>query len=355
MSRRPDGSLTVIAPVGIDQAGLSILASRWVHAIEGPGRSIELLLARSRRHSDEGAAREIDDVAQAVGTWCERASASDRLLLTGLPAELDAAQATVAALAGAEGRATLVWERPHTPIVNLADQLAMDMPAGLRVVTLNPRFVPALRRQLRGVHVGSIPLVLPAAALECRERRPADPPYAIAVGRLTARKGARELCRRWVEDVGPRWRLRLLMMGSGYGSVDSQEQEVRELVAGSPWVTCDELGPIEARLDCMRAASCAVFAAVDDHLPQALIETMAVGTPVVATPIDAHLELVLDGETGFLLPHADCGDLSEQIGRVLTDLPEAAAVGARAAAEARRRFSPRAAAPGILAAISWTV
>jgi len=60
------------------------------------------------------------------------------------------------------------------------------------------------------------------------------------------------------------------------------------------------------------------------------LEAMACGVPVVATTVGAFEELVLDGQTGFLVPPGDAGAIAQAIGWLL-DNPELTAKQARAA------------------------
>ncbi|MGE0126885.1 MAG: glycosyltransferase [Blastocatellales bacterium] len=57
----------------------------------------------------------------------------------------------------------------------------------------------------------------------------------------------------------------------------------------------------------------AVLASLHEGLPNAVIEAMAAGTPVVATAVGGVLELIRDGETGFLVAPSDAEALSERI------------------------------------------
>jgi glycosyltransferase involved in cell wall biosynthesis len=56
-----------------------------------------------------------------------------------------------------------------------------------------------------------------------------------------------------------------------------------------------------------------------DGIPNVLVESMAMGVPVVATDVSAIPELVQDGETGLLVSAGRPGKLAEAMRRMLTD------------------------------------
>ncbi len=78
----------------------------------------------------------------------------------------------------------------------------------------------------------------------------------------------------------------------------------------------------------------AVLTSLHEGLPNAVMEAMAAGVPVVATAVGGTTELIADGETGFLVPPADA-DAPAQ--RILTALrnPDWSA---RMVAQGRRRI-----------------
>jgi len=77
----------------------------------------------------------------------------------------------------------------------------------------------------------------------------------------------------------------------------------------------------------------AVLASLSEGLPNAVMEAMAAGAPVVATAVGGTTELVIDGETGFLAPPTDAEALARRILDTLRN-PEWSA---RMAAHGRRR------------------
>ena len=78
----------------------------------------------------------------------------------------------------------------------------------------------------------------------------------------------------------------------------------------------------------------AVSASLSEGLPNAVMEAMAAGAPVVATSVGGTAELVIDGATGFLAPPTDADALARRILDALLD-PEQSA---RMAAQGRRRI-----------------
>jgi glycosyltransferase involved in cell wall biosynthesis len=58
-----------------------------------------------------------------------------------------------------------------------------------------------------------------------------------------------------------------------------------------------------------------------EGIPVALMEAMAAGVPVISTAITGIPELVVDNETGLLVPPRDAEALANAIGRLL-DNPE---------------------------------
>jgi glycosyltransferase involved in cell wall biosynthesis len=76
----------------------------------------------------------------------------------------------------------------------------------------------------------------------------------------------------------------------------------------------------------------------NEGVPQALMQAMACGLPVVTTPVGSIEEIVADGTTGVLVPPEDQVRLREALERLLGDAQARGALGARAAAIARERF-----------------
>lgn len=67
------------------------------------------------------------------------------------------------------------------------------------------------------------------------------------------------------------------------------------------------------------AADIAVLPSLEEGFPNTIVEYMALGKPVVATNIAGIPEVVVDQETGFLVPPADSEKLAEALERLMKD------------------------------------
>ncbi len=63
----------------------------------------------------------------------------------------------------------------------------------------------------------------------------------------------------------------------------------------------------------------AVLASLHEGLPNTVLEALAAGVPVIATAVGGIPELIVDGETGYLVPAADEVRLAKQITAVLNN------------------------------------
>ncbi|MDH4147172.1 MAG: glycosyltransferase family 4 protein, partial [Acidimicrobiia bacterium] len=82
-----------------------------------------------------------------------------------------------------------------------------------------------------------------------------------------------------------------------------------------------DVTPGDRRLwDELRAGSIFVFPSAIDQAPNAVIEAMAAGLPVIACDVAALSELVLSGETGLLVPPGDPACLGAAIDSLLASV-----------------------------------
>ena len=153
---------------------------------------------------------------------------------------------------------------------------------------------------------------------------PAERPSVIAaVGRLVEKKGfgdlidAVALLHRAGRDV------RLELVGAGE-LADALRRQVNDRGLAGVVTLRGALPQDEVR---RIVGSAAVFAAPcivapdgnRDGLPTVVLEAMAVGTPVVATPVTGIPEVVRDGVTGLLAPERDPAALATALAELLDD------------------------------------
>jgi glycosyltransferase involved in cell wall biosynthesis len=184
-----------------------------------------------------------------------------------------------------------------------------------------------------GVPFGPAPGKAVRAAARARLDLPADAFVVGVVARLTAQKAHHVLLQAFADLRTTHPRARLVVVGSG-----PREQELRDLATG--------LGVADGVLftglrrdvaDLRPAFDVACLSSVHEGVPVAVLEAMAVGTPVVATDCGALRDLVGSGEHGYLVPVGDAGALADRL-RALADDP---ALRRRLGAAARARVSDR--------------
>lgn len=92
-----------------------------------------------------------------------------------------------------------------------------------------------------------------------------------------------------------------------------------------------------------RALDVAVLSShpIVETLPVTLLEAAACGTPAVATAVGSVAEVIVEGETGFIVPPGDAGKLAARIVGLLRDAPLRERMGAAARRRAERHFDER--------------
>ena len=89
----------------------------------------------------------------------------------------------------------------------------------------------------------------------------------------------------------------------------------------------------------LRASDLFVLPSLYEGMPLSLLEAMAAGLPVVATAIPGNRDLVVQGETGLLVPYGDSDALGKAILGLLDDPGRAGAFGEAGRRRAQKQFS----------------
>jgi glycosyltransferase involved in cell wall biosynthesis len=192
---------------------------------------------------------------------------------------------------------------------------------------------------------GGVPAV-PAAAAETGETGGDEggPGYLLFVGRLRLRKGvevALEALGRLprVPEGGP---ARLLIAGDGEhrAALERRTAELGLQGAVSFLGTC---GASRVR-SLLGGAAALVVPSIYEGMPLLLLEAMAAGVPVVASAVSGIPEVVVDGETGWLVPPEQPEALAAALAAVLAAPEEARRRGSAGRRRAAELYRPAAAA-----------
>jgi glycosyltransferase involved in cell wall biosynthesis len=191
---------------------------------------------------------------------------------------------------------------------------------------------PSAAGRIRVIRCG---LPLESFRYDARAGRASGDPYRIvSVGRLVDYKGFDVLIRACGILGRSGVPLRCVIVGDG------PERARLERLAGDP----DLHGVVELKgerlqrevLEILTGADLFVLACapgrdgLQDGIPIALMEAMAVGVPVISTKLSGIPELVIDETTGLLVSPNDPGQLAAAMNRLLNDRAQAAGLSRQA-------------------------
>ena len=156
------------------------------------------------------------------------------------------------------------------------------------------------------------------------------------VGRLSEQKGVSVLLKAMtsVKDRIPD--ARLLVVGTG-----EMEDELKVLTKEADLEGCvDFLGFKRNVFEHMRQMDVLVLPSRTEGFGMAALEAMAMGVPVVATPIGGLQEIIVGGETGLFVPYGDSESLAEAVVELLRDTDRRRQMGRNGQRRAFSAFHP---------------
>lgn len=167
---------------------------------------------------------------------------------------------------------------------------------------------------------------------------PSDALVIGTVGRLAQVKDQRTLLLAFAElrSAHPQWaaRLRLIIVGDGVMRGDLERQAAASGIAPLVWFAGDR----DDVADLMRLFDLFVLPSLGEGISNTVLEAMATGLAVIATRVGGNPELVLEGETGVLVPPGDVRTLAAAMHELLIDETRRNRWGAAARMEVVRRF-----------------
>jgi len=154
-------------------------------------------------------------------------------------------------------------------------------------------------------------------------------PLVLFVGRIQRLKGVDVLLQamRSLNDIAPGLQPTVAVVGGAPEGerVDVEQREIERLIGLSQSLGIENqvrfLGsvPQESLPDYYSAADVTVMPSTYESFGLVALESMACGTPVVATRVGGLTTLIRDSETGYLVPWRDPSLFAQRIGAILTD------------------------------------
>lgn len=257
---------------------------------------------------------------------------------------LAAPDGTVLGVPGSVERRFRRWKAPlHVALGRLTARLAD------RVLAPSAATAAEIERDYGVEGVGVLPNVTGGLPAPPRAGPPPEPPpelppgFLLFVGRLRIRKGvevllaALDLLRR--QGAAPT----LAIAGDGEHRAALEAAAARRGLDGSAVRFLGRADAARVRA-LLAAARVLVVPSTYEGMPLVVLEAMAAGLPVVASRVSGIPEVVVDGETGWLVPPEDPEALAVALAELLADPAEGRRRGAAGRQRVGKRFRPEQAA-----------
>lgn len=168
----------------------------------------------------------------------------------------------------------------------------------------------------------------------------AGTPLVVVVSRLTPQKGLEQFLEA-AEQLAPRYPDARFLIVGGTNPHEQDYENVLKALADRLGLTGRVIFTgLRADVPAlMAAATVSVMPSLNEALSNVLLESMAAGSPVVATRVGGTPEAVSDGISGLLVPPDDVEALATAIARLLDDPALASSLGRTARQVIADRFS----------------
>lgn len=198
--------------------------------------------------------------------------------------------------------------------------------------------------RVQGVHV--LPNVTGGRGIEeeppLAEDASREPGYLLYVGRLRIRKGVEVLLEALAELRRGGREARLVLAGTGEQEVALKRRTAELDLGGSVTFLGRCSAPRVRRL--LQGARCLAVPSTYEGMPLVILEAMDLAVPVVASAVSGIPEVVVDGQTGWLVPPEDPPRLAAALAEALSDPTEASRRGDAGRERRRRLYTPEEAA-----------
>jgi glycosyltransferase involved in cell wall biosynthesis len=141
------------------------------------------------------------------------------------------------------------------------------------------------------------------------------PVTIICVGRLSPEKGHITLLKALAQLKNLQLQAKLILIGEGKLQSILIEQATQLGIIGLVQILGSRRDVIEQLVN----ANIFALPSEWEGISMALLEAMAAGLPVVATAVGGTPEVVIDGETGYLVPPRDPASFANALSRLIQD------------------------------------
>ncbi|MGA9800303.1 MAG: glycosyltransferase family 4 protein [Terriglobales bacterium] len=238
----------------------------------------------------------------------------------------------------------------RSPIYNSLDRWSLQAPDRIVTVSLATKEqllrhgVP--RERITVVHnavQGQLRQPIQSDASALRQKKIAvgvspDEKLILCVGRLSQEKAQIDLVSAMVHlrKTRPDLAVRVMIVGDG-PERERIQQAILSAGVGESIILTGHLKDVTPYYE---AADVLAIPSLSEGSPNALLEAMAFGVPVVATEVGGIPEIVTNGKTALLVPARDPAAMAGALERLISDPAAAASVAAQARKKVETEYSP---------------
>jgi glycogen synthase len=186
---------------------------------------------------------------------------------------------------------------------------------------------------------GYSPLPAPPATGAFRDRFRIPGPYALFVGRLASNKGLPELVAAFAELARTAPEAQLVLIGADGGQRANVETRVRGFGLTERVHVLGHVGDESLLAAAYREATVTVLPSEYEAFGLVLLESLAQGTPVIASRVGGIPEFIEDERSGLLVPPRDTAALARALLRIWSDPSLARRLGEHGRRETAPRFT----------------
>jgi mannosyltransferase len=159
-------------------------------------------------------------------------------------------------------------------------------------------------------------------------------------GRLVSYKGLPLLLEVWRQLRESYRNITLVLVGSGGLDMHNCEDALKEFAATHNLQESVRFtGGVSNVEEYLQASDAFVFPTENDAFPSSVVEAMSCGLPIVATPVGAIQEMIIDQATGLLIRSGDFEGLYESLKLLINNRDYGKTLGQAAREAAHDRYS----------------